>query len=118
MDTHQARTQLSRLLIDLTAVTSTLTQQDGAAGQPRSAVALDRADTASALSDNGRETAILHAAGERIAEVTAALERLETGSWGVCVDCGKPIPEARLEARPEATRCVEDQARFEAALNS
>ena len=118
MDTQQARSQLSRLLIDLTAVTTTLTRDDAAPGQPRSAVTVDRADTASALSDNGRESAILQAAGERIAEVTAALARLEAGDWGVCVDCGQPIPEARLEARPEATRCVGDQARFEAALNS
>ena len=118
MDTQQARTQLSRLLVDLRAVTTTLERQDSTSGQPASAVAPDRADPASALSDNGRETAILEAAGERIAEVTAALVRLEEGSWGVCVDCGQPIPEARLEARPEATRCVNDQARFESALSS
>jgi RNA polymerase-binding transcription factor DksA len=31
------------------------------------------------------------------------------------VDCGKEIPEARLQFRPEAARCVEDQERFEEA---
>jgi RNA polymerase-binding transcription factor DksA len=31
------------------------------------------------------------------------------------VDCGREIPAARLEAQPEAIRCVEDQRRFEAA---
>ena len=118
MDTQQARTQLSRLLVDLRAVRTTLARPDGAGGQTASAAVPDRADPASALSDHGRESAILEAAGERIAEVTAALVRLEDGSWGVCVDCGQPIPEARLEARPEATRCVHDQARFESALSS
>ena len=118
MDTQQARTQLSRLLIDLRAVTTTLEGDEAASDQPRSAVVLDRADTASALSDKGRETAILAAAEERIVEVNAALARLEEGSWGVCVDCGQPIPEARLEVRPEATRCVDDQARFESAMSS
>ena len=46
--------------------------------------------------------------------VEQALSRLEQGQYGICVDCGKEIPPARLEAQPEAIRCVEDQRRFEA----
>ena len=45
--------------------------------------------------------------------VEQALERLAAGKYGICVDCGKEIPAARLEAQPEAIRCVEDQSRFE-----
>jgi len=48
-------------------------------------------------------------------QVEAALTRIEQGTYGTCVDCGQPIPPARLEVRPEAARCVEDQERFEAA---
>jgi len=40
------------------------------------------------------------------ADVIAALERVETGTYGVCVRCGQPIPPARLEVRPFATMCV------------
>jgi RNA polymerase-binding transcription factor DksA len=47
--------------------------------------------------------------------VLQALERLEDGSYGTCVDCGKEIPAGRLQAQPEAIRCVEDQRRFEAS---
>jgi DnaK suppressor protein len=46
--------------------------------------------------------------------VEQALERLAAGQYGICVDCGKEIPAARLEAQPESIRCVEDQRRFEA----
>ena len=46
--------------------------------------------------------------------VEQALARLADGKYGICVDCGKEIPAARLEAQPEAIRCVEDQRRFEA----
>jgi RNA polymerase-binding transcription factor DksA len=46
--------------------------------------------------------------------VEQALERLADGSYGTCVDCGKEIPPARLQAMPEAIRCVDDQRRFEA----
>jgi phage/conjugal plasmid C-4 type zinc finger TraR family protein len=42
----------------------------------------------------------------RVAEIDAALARVEGGNYGVCEACGKPIPEARLEVLPEATLCV------------
>jgi DnaK suppressor protein len=50
--------------------------------------------------------------------VETALERLAKGDYGKCVDCGKEIPRARLEAIPEAVRCIEDQARHEATLRA
>jgi DnaK suppressor protein len=50
--------------------------------------------------------------------VDLALERLASGDYGKCVDCGKDIPAERLEAIPESVRCVEDQARWEATLRS
>ena len=50
--------------------------------------------------------------------VRLALQRLEDGSYGTCVDCGKEIPAERLKAQPEAIRCVEDQRRFEASHGS
>jgi DnaK suppressor protein len=42
----------------------------------------------------------------RVAEIDAALERVEAGTYGSCEACGKPIPHARLEVVPEATLCV------------
>jgi RNA polymerase-binding protein DksA len=48
----------------------------------------------------GNETA------QSIRVVTAALERIADGSYGVCESCGEEIAEGRLEAIPEATRCV------------
>lgn len=41
------------------------------------------------------------------AEVSAALERVAAGTYGVCASCGRPIPDGRLEARPMATLCVD-----------
>lgn len=45
------------------------------------------------------------AAGE-LRETDAALARAAGGGYGICTDCGGVIPEARLAARPTATRCV------------
>ncbi len=45
-----------------------------------------------------------------------ARKALAEDRYGVCVDCGKEIPPARLEAIPESVRCVEDQRLYEARL--
>jgi DnaK suppressor protein len=52
-------------------------------------------------------------AGHLLAEVGAALGRIEDGTYGTCVTCGKPIPTERLEAIPYASRCVEDERAFQ-----
>lgn len=44
-----------------------------------------------------------------LVEVEAALLRIEEGTFGTCVACGKPIAEERLEAVPYATLCIEDK---------
>ena len=41
------------------------------------------------------------------AEVLAALERLDGGTYGSCERCGKEIPIERLEALPTARLCVD-----------
>jgi DnaK suppressor protein len=43
---------------------------------------------------------------EREQRLRAALEAIEAGTYGVCVDCGAEIPEGRLRALPDAVRCV------------
>ena len=45
-------------------------------------------------------------AKERVAEIDAALGRVEAGTYGACDACGKAIAKARLEVVPEATLCV------------
>jgi DnaK suppressor protein len=45
---------------------------------------------------------------ERLLEaIDAALQRIESGTYGKCVNCGAQIPEERLEAMPWATLCIE-----------
>jgi RNA polymerase-binding protein DksA len=41
-----------------------------------------------------------------LAEIEAALQRLDTGQFGVCRQCNKPIAAARLDAIPYAARCI------------
>ena len=57
------------------------------------------------------------ALGERetaeLAAIAAALERIDAGSYGVCTDCGVNIPAARMQASPEAWRCIACQEKAE-----
>lgn len=57
------------------------------------------------------------ALGEReVAELTAidaALARVEAGTYGECTDCGVDIAPARLQATPEAPRCIGCQEKYE-----
>ena len=46
----------------------------------------------------------------RIAEARRALA---DGSYGRCKECGRPIPPERLDAVPEAVRCLSCQRHFE-----
>jgi DnaK suppressor protein len=51
-------------------------------------------------------------------EVEAALQRVEDGSYGTCIDCGKDIDVARLHAQPSARRCIACQAAHERTFAS
>lgn len=48
-----------------------------------------------------------------LAQVAAALERIEAGTYGQCVDCGVEIPAKRLLAAPAAARCIACQEKVE-----
>jgi RNA polymerase-binding transcription factor DksA len=48
---------------------------------------------------------------ERLERLKLAREALVNGTYGLCVDCGDGIPERRLEALPDALRCVPCQSR-------
>ncbi|MCY4428528.1 MAG: TraR/DksA family transcriptional regulator [Halieaceae bacterium] len=52
------------------------------------------------LEEIARETQI------SIHHLKAALQRLDDGSYGICVSCGEDISAARLRVIPEATLCV------------
>jgi DnaK suppressor protein len=72
----------------------------------------DSADAGSSLSEADRTEAILLSARGQRDGVLAALARIEDDSYGQCVGCGHQIPEGRLEARPDASRCVGCQSKY------
>ncbi len=48
----------------------------------------------------------LHVARRHQRDANMALERLQRGTYGICLDCDREISRSRLRALPWATRCV------------
>jgi RNA polymerase-binding transcription factor DksA len=71
----------------------------------------DSADAGASLTENDRTEAILASARAQRDAVRAALTRIEANQYGRCTDCEHDIPEGRLEARPDAARCVACQGK-------
>ena len=63
--------------------------------------------------DLSSEVTDVLAAGAKVAlhDVIAALHRMDVGSYGRCVECGDPIPLARLEVIPAVSECLPCRAR-------
>lgn len=106
MDISIARKRLEEMREELDRSISYLQGSDSADGYPK-----DSADAGASLSENDRTEAILQSARGQRDGVLAALDRIEKSRYGRCVDCGHDIPEGRLEARPDASRCVACQAK-------
>jgi DnaK suppressor protein len=53
---------------------------------------------------------------ERANRLAEALERLRSGEYGTCEECGETIAPARLKAMPEVTTCVRCQDRLERTM--
>jgi RNA polymerase-binding protein DksA len=66
-------------------------------------------DTATATLNREIDYTLEENAGQVLGEIDAALKRLDDGTYGTCVRCGRPIGEERLEARPWALLCIDDQ---------
>jgi YteA family regulatory protein len=67
------------------------------------------ADTATETYDRELDYTLEENSEHVLAEIDAALKRIEEGTYGICTNCGKPIPEERLDALPWATLCIDCQ---------
>ena len=65
------------------------------------------ADTATETLDREIDSTLEENSENVLAAIDAALERIQEGTFGKCVNCGKEIAEERLEALPWATLCID-----------
>jgi RNA polymerase-binding transcription factor DksA len=74
------------------------------------------ADVATETFERSKDLSILLAIDAGLADVQRAVDRLASGSYGICEACGQPIHPGRLEALPAARYCTADQARRERSI--
>lgn len=65
------------------------------------------AETASATLDREIDYSLEENSEHVLAAIDEALRRIADGTFGACARCGNPIGEARLEAMPYATKCID-----------
>lgn len=113
MTTAAGRRELRALLDELhDAATARLATLDDTLAELRADRGADVADDehdpegVTLSGEWARAVGLAEAARREIGEIDEAVRRWEAGTYGVCVDCGRGIPIARLRARPFATRCV------------
>jgi len=107
MDDATVRERLKSMLTDLDRSIGVLQ------GNPATRAERSAADGGADLTDTDRVQAMLSATTIQRRAILSALTRLDEGVYGRCVDCGRQVPEGRLEARPEAACCVQCQSKRE-----
>jgi RNA polymerase-binding protein DksA len=64
-------------------------------------------DAATAMHDREVDYTLEDNEEQLLGRIDAALRRIEDGTYGICTNCGRPIPEERLEALPWAELCID-----------
>ena len=64
------------------------------------------ADSGQVTAERGEIDALVGSLRETLNDIDNALAKIDTGTYGQCEECGKPIGDARLEAMPAAPLCI------------
>lgn len=117
MDPDVARERLQATLAELDRDAAELLGEQSPT-DPADTSDQDTGDAAVQLTALDREQASLEVIQGQRERVQAALQRIDDGSYGRCVDCGRELSAERLEAMPEAARCLDDQRKAEATRSA
>jgi DnaK suppressor protein len=105
MDPKRAAELLAR---ERERIERSLPQLEQETGDELSHVDQHLADEGSELFERERDSGLAAQLREELAAVERAEQRLMSGTYGLSVESGKPIPDERLEAVPTAERTVEE----------
>jgi RNA polymerase-binding transcription factor DksA len=104
----------SRLRGDVTAMANTaLTKSGEAMKSESSAFPSHIADIGSETFEQHNTLRLLDNDGEVLDEIEVALERIEEGVYGSCIECDHRIPKTRLKAIPYTSYCVKCASQIE-----
>jgi DnaK suppressor protein len=107
MDENRARDLLSAQRAEAESLLKAI-QETGQADREAEDDTGDISDPAQPLTAEGMDDAIAESLRDRLAAIDRAEQRLASGTYGLSVRSGQPIPDARLEADPSAELTVEE----------
>ncbi|MBU4214282.1 MAG: TraR/DksA C4-type zinc finger protein [Actinobacteria bacterium] len=73
----------------------------------------DQADSGSSALEREHELTLVNNTRDLLQQTQHALDRIRSGTYGLCESCGEPVGKARLQAFPRANLCVECKQREE-----
>lgn len=103
------KTELYDVLISLRAELEQAVEQLAEADEidtPGTGYTNHQADHATLVFDQTVNASTLSATKNRLRQVQEAIVRFDTGTYGICVECGEEIDIARLEAIPYTPLCL------------
>ncbi len=103
IETQKVRARLEAKRAELQHEIAGITFEEASSGQSGQGVE-DEGETAQAFQELQLDESLLQNQRHLLADVEEALKRLQDGTYGLCLTCGQPIPERRLEAIPWAVR--------------
>ena len=106
MDRHESDPYRESLLAERARLVDEI---DEAIEAPDQMTYGSQAAAASQVFEQQRDLALRDRAVQHLAQVEAAIARLEAGTYGRCLRCGTDIPAGRLEALPWAAHCIDCQ---------
>ena len=93
---------------DLEQELTSLSQQKFSDGQVE-----DPGDQALSSTMESLKVSLQDTERQELARIVQALQKIDDGTYGICMDCGQPISERRLTSYPNAARCISCQEAFE-----
>ncbi len=67
----------------------------------------DSKERAIQLEDSEVADALGNEARAELKKISAALARMKSGAFGICINCGMPINQSRIKAYPYALECID-----------
>ncbi len=107
MESHDTGTPLERIARLEAEIGSALAERDLAAdADERSDGHHHPAEAATDAEQRERQLGEVLRMRKQLERLARARAAIVAGTYGICIDCGAPIPEGRLQAIPDAERCV------------
>ncbi len=105
---HKIETDLLKRKLELEQKLTEMSREQFSDGQVQ-----DPGDQALTATMESLRMSLQDAEVEEYRGIVRALERIKEGSYGLCIDCGNPISEKRLQSFPGTMRCLACQENFE-----